>query len=236
MLSPVARDTASPKIAEMKILLVEDESDLRATLADSLRETGYAVDEAPDGEEGLYRASEADYDAIVLDVMLPRIDGWEILRRLRAKKNTTPVLLLTARRALADRVKGLDLGADDYLVKPFDLDEAHARLRALIRRSKGEASARVELPGGVTLDTARRVVLLAGKNVELTAREYSLIEHLSLHREEVVTRARLYEHLFAEDDETFSNLLEVHVCNVRKKLGKDFILTRRGHGYALGDV
>ena len=218
----------------MKLLLIEDEADLRATLADSLREQGYAVDTSADGEEGLYRALEADYDAVVLDVMLPKLDGWEILRRLRARK-TTPVLLLTARRALEDRVRGLDLGADDYLVKPFDLDEAHARLRALIRRSKGAASSRLDLAPGVVLDTARREVLLDGRPLDLTAREYSLIEYLALHRGEVVTRSALYEHLFAEDDETFSNLLEVHVCNIRKKLGKDFILTRRGHGYALSE-
>jgi two-component system, OmpR family, response regulator len=218
----------------MKLLLVEDEADLRATLADSLREQGYAVDASADGEEGLYRALEADYDAIILDVMLPKLDGWEILRRLRARK-TTPVLLLTARRALGDRVRGLDLGADDYLVKPFDLDEAHARLRALIRRSKGAASSRISLSPGVALDTARREVLVNDRPLDLTAREYSLIEYLALHRGEVVTRASLYEHLFAEDDETFSNLLEVHVCNIRKKLGKDFIVTRRGHGYALAE-
>lgn len=220
----------------MKLLVVEDEADLRATLVDSLRELNYAIDEAADGEEGLYRALEADYDAIILDVMLPRLDGWEILRRLRAKGKTTPVLLLTARRALADRVQGLDLGADDYLVKPFDLDEAHARLRALIRRSKGAASPLVPLVPGIVLDTARREVLQDGAPLDLTAREYSLIEYLALHRGEVVTRSNLYEHLFAEDDETFSNLLDVHVCNVRKKLGKDFILTRRGHGYALADA
>ena len=216
----------------MKLLVIEDEDDLRATLADSLREQGYAVDASADGEEGLYRALEADYDAILLDLMLPRIDGWELLRRLRARKST-PVLLLTARRALQDRVRGLDLGADDYLVKPFDLDEAHARLRALIRRSKGAASSKTAIVPGVVLDTARREVLLDGRVLDLTAREYSLIEYLALHRGEVVTRSRLYEHLFAEDDETFSNLLEVHVCNIRKKLGKDFIQTRRGHGYAL---
>ena len=216
----------------MKLLLIEDENDLRATLADSLREQGYAVDASADGEEGLYRALEADYDAIILDLMLPRLDGWEILRRLRLRKST-PVLLLTARRGLEDRVRGLDLGADDYLVKPFDLDEAHARLRALIRRSKGAASTKLPIAPGVILDTARREVFLEGSPLELTAREYSLIEYLALHRGEVVTRSRLYEHLFAEDDETFSNLLEVHVCNIRKKLGKDFIQTRRGHGYAL---
>lgn len=225
---PEAHDIA------MKVLIVEDEADLRATLADSLREQGYAIDEADEGDVGLYRALEADYDAIILDIMLPGIDGWTILDRLRAKKST-PVLLLTARRALGDRVKGLDLGADDYLVKPFDLAEVHARLRALIRRSKGAASPRIALPAGVTLDTARREIRLDDRPVDLSAREYSLVEYLALRRGEVVSRADLYEHLFAEDDETFSNLLEVHVCNIRKKIGKDFIVTRRGLGYALAD-
>lgn len=219
----------------MKVLLVEDDADLRDTLAASLREQNYAIDTAADGEEGLYRALQADYDAIVLDVMLPRLDGWTVLRRLRDKK-PTPVLLLTARRALQDRVQGLDLGADDYLVKPFDLPEVHARLRALIRRSKGAASARLDLAPGVVLDTARREILLEGRALDLTAREYSLIEYLALRRGEVVSRADLYEHLFAEDDETFSNLLEVHVCNLRKKLGKDFIQTRRGLGYTLAEA
>jgi two-component system, OmpR family, response regulator len=235
MISSFATASGLPSVPDMKVLLVEDESDLRATLADSLRETGYAIDESADGEEGLYRALEADYDAIVLDIMLPRLDGWELLRRLRAKGKTTPVLMLTARRALQDRVRGLDLGADDYLAKPFDLDEAHARLRALIRRSKGAASPVLDLGRGISLDTARREILLDARPLDVTAREYSLLEYLALHRGEVVSRARLYEHLFAEDDETFSNLLEVHVCNLRKKLGKDFIVTKRGHGYTLAE-
>ncbi|HEX8371976.1 MAG TPA: response regulator transcription factor [Chthoniobacterales bacterium] len=217
----------------MKLLIIEDEPDLRATLAASLREQGYAVDTAADGEEGLYQALAADYDAILLDIMLPKVDGWEILRRLRLRKKT-PVLLLTARRALGDRVRGLDLGADDYLVKPFDLEETHARVRALIRRSKGAASPQIVL-GRAILDITRREVTMDNRSLDLTAREYSLIEYLALHRGEVVGRARLYEHLFADDDETFSNLLEVHVCNIRKKMGKDFIVTRRGHGYALAE-
>ncbi len=234
MISALDSPFAALTIAAMKVLLVEDEADLCAMLADSLREQGYATDTAADGEEGLYRALEGDYDAIVLDVMLPRMDGWELLRRLRERK-PTPVLLLTARRALEDRVQGLDLGADDYLVKPFDLEEVHARLRALIRRSKGAATPRLPLGGGVVLDTARREIRLDDRPVELSAREYSLVEYMALHRGEVVSRADLYEHLFSEDDETFSNLLEVHVCNIRKKLGKDFILTKRGLGYALAE-
>ena len=215
----------------MRLLLVEDESDLLASLARALREEGYAVDTAADGEEGLYKASETDYDAVVLDVMLPRLDGWEVLRRLRVLKKT-PVLMLTARDAARDRVRGLDTGADDYLVKPFDLDELFARLRALIRRHAGQSRNVIEL-GNVIIDTAARQVTLTGNPVPLTAREYVLVEFLALHRGKPVARTALYEHLFDEDDNTLSNLLDVHVSNIRKKLGAEFIVTRRGHGYCI---
>jgi len=215
----------------MRILVIEDEPDLLAGLARSLREEGYAVDTAQDGEDGLFKAESVNYDALVLDVMLPRLDGWEVLRRLRAKKKT-PVLLLTARDKTTDRVRGLDGGADDYLVKPFDLSELLARLRALIRRSASEARAIIRL-GHVSLDTAARTVTRDAAPVELTAREYALVEYLALHRGEVVTRTALYEHLFDETDDTLSNLLDVHVSNVRKKLGHEFIVTRRGHGYSI---
>ena len=215
----------------MRVLLIEDEADLLASLARALREEGYAVDTATDGEEGLYKAESADYDAIVLDVMLPRLDGWEILQRLRQSRKT-PVLMLTARDAARDRVRGLDTGADDYVVKPFDLDELFARLRAIIRRSAGQTRNAIEI-GKVLLDTAARSVTLDGKPVGLTAREYALVEFLALHRGETVTRAALYEHLFDEDDDSLSNLLDVHVSNLRKKLGPEFIATRRGHGYCI---
>ena len=213
----------------MRILLIEDETDLIASLARALREEGYAVDTATDGKVGLYKAESADYDAIVLDVMLPLLDGWEILQRLRQTKKT-PVLMLTARDAARDRVRGLDTGADDYLVKPFDLDELFARLRALIRRTGGRT--RIEI-GNVVMDTAARHVTLCGNPVALTAREYALVEFLALHRGETVTRSTLYEHLFDEDENTLSNLLDVHVSNLRKKLGAEFIATRRGHGYCI---
>ncbi len=215
----------------MRILIVEDEPDLLASLAQALREEGYAVDTAADGEDGAYKADTYDYDAIVLDVMLPKLDGWEILRRLRKIKKT-PVLMLTAKDQSRDRVKGLDTGADDYVVKPFDLHELFARLRALIRRSANKTTNVIEI-GGVKIDTAARQVLLKGRPLELTAREYALVEFLALHRGEVVTRTQLYEHLFDEDDSTMSNLLDVHVSNVRKKLGAEFITTRRGHGYCI---
>lgn len=215
----------------MRVLVIEDEPDLLRGLSGALRDTGYAVDSSEDGEEGLYKAQNWDYDVIILDVMLPKLDGWQVLAKLRKTKKT-PVLLLTARDRSSDRVRGLDTGADDYMVKPFDLPELLARLRALIRRTANQTSARLEI-GEVVIDTAARVVALAGEAVPLTAREYSLLEYLALHRGQVVSRTSLYEHLFDEDDATLSNLLDVHVSNLRKKLGHEFIATRRGHGYCI---
>ena len=215
----------------MRVLAVEDEPDLLNSLMKALREDGYAVDGAPDGDEGLFKAESYDYDAIVLDIMLPGIDGWELLRRLRQTKKT-PVLMLTARDAVRDRVRGLDTGADDYLVKPFELAELLARLRALIRRAANQAESRLKI-GDVVIDTAARTVMRQGEAIVLTAREYTLLEYLALHRGKLVTRTTLYDHLFDENDSTLSNLLDVHVFNLRKKLGHDFITTRRGHGYCI---
>ena len=215
----------------MRLLIVEDEPDLLAGLLRALRKEGYAVDTAADGEEGLYKALSADYDAIVLDVMLPLLDGWEILARLRQTKST-PVLMLTARDATADRVRGLDGGADDYLVKPFDIPELFARLRAIIRRGSQLAHATIEI-GEISIDTAARTVTRSGEPVILTAREFVMLEYLAMHRGEVVTRTALYEHLFDENEATLSNILDVHVFNLRKKLGQEFITTRRGHGYCI---
>lgn len=215
----------------MKILIIEDEPDLLRSLQRSLREEGYATDCASNGEEGLFYATTNAYDAIVLDVMLPKLDGWQVLERLRRSK-TTPVLMLTARDRRQDRIRGLDTGADDYVVKPFDLDELLARLRALIRRTSGQTTNRVEL-GGVAIDLSARQVLLNGKPVALTPREYSLVEYLALHQGEVMPRSALYEHLFDENDDTLSNILDVYVSMIRRKLGRDFISTRRGHGYCI---
>lgn len=215
----------------MRILVIEDEPDLLASLAQALREEGYAVDTANNGDDGLFNAEGTDYDAIVLDVMLPGLDGWEVLRRLRKSKKT-PVLMLTARDQTRDRVKGLDGGADDYVVKPFDLEEVFARLRAIIRRGASQTTNVIEI-GEVTIAVAARKVELLGQPVDLTAREYSLVEFLARHRGEVVTRTQLYEHLFDENESSLSNLLDVHVSNVRKKLGAEFIATRRGHGYCI---
>lgn len=215
----------------MRILVVEDEPRLLRSLAKALREEAYAVDVAAAGDEGLYKAESCDYDAIVLDIMLPRLDGWEVLERLR-KQKPTPLLMLTARDAPKDRVRGLDNGADDYLVKPFDLSELLARLRALIRRSAGQPASQIEL-GTVIVDIRMRSVTRAGQPVTLTAREYAILEYLALHRGEVVTRTALYEHLFDENEDTMSNLLDVHIFSIRKKLGRDLIKTRRGQGYCI---
>jgi len=216
----------------MRILIIEDEIDLAKSLARGLKDEGYAVDTANDGEEGLFSALSNDYDAIVLDIMLPKIDGWKILEKLRSKKKT-PVLMLTARDQTVDRVRGLDSGADDYLIKPFDLEEVLARIRAIIRRSANLTSNSITV-GDVILNLASKTVTLKNKAIDLTAREYSLVEFLALHKGEVITRTQLYEHLFDENESSLSNLLDVHVSKIRKKLGPDFVVTRRGHGYCVG--
>ena len=215
----------------MRVLVVEDEPDLLRVVAAALREDGYAVDTAADGEEGLFKAKAWEYDAIVLDVMLPKFDGWSVLQQLRVVKRT-PVLMLTARDTVADRVRGLDNGADDYLVKPFALTELLARLRALIRRSIGQAVATIEI-GGICVDTVAKSVSRDKSLVALTPMEYALVELLALHRQKLVSRTTIYDHLFDEDDDSLSNLVDVHVSNIRKKLGRDFITTRRGKGYVI---
>jgi two-component system OmpR family response regulator len=215
----------------MRLLVIEDEPDLLSGLTRALRKERYAVDTATDGEDGLFKAQNTDYDGIVLDVMLPKLDGWEVLARLRETR-ATPVLMLTARDTTRDRVRGLDGGADDYLVKPFDLDELLARVRSLVRRGKGRAKPTLEI-GQVRINTAARTVTHTHKAVSLTAREYVVLEFLALHRGQLVTRTDLYEHLFDEEDETLSNILDVHISNLRKKLGAELIATRRGLGYVI---
>jgi two-component system OmpR family response regulator len=215
----------------MRILVVEDEPRLLRSLAKALREEGYAVDTADAGNDGLFKAESYDYDAIVLDVMLPQLDGWQVLSGLRRSKRT-PVLMLTALDDTGSRVKGLDGGADDYLVKPFDLPELLARLRALIRRAAGTARPEILLKD-VTIDTRGKAVSRGGQPVNLTAREYSILEYLALHRGKVITRTALYEHLFDESEDSLSNLVDVHVFSLRKKLGSDLIATRRGQGYCI---
>jgi two-component system OmpR family response regulator len=215
----------------MRILVVEDEPDMQFVVAAALREEGYAVDTADDGEEGLFKATTSEYDLVALDVMLPRMDGWTVLKRLRTERQT-PVLMLTARDQITDRVRGLDGGADDYLVKPFELAEFLARVRALIRRSAGQSQPVIEI-GDIRIDLAPKAVTRQGEPVALTAKEYSLIEFLAIHRGELVTRTRLYDHLFDETDDSLSNLIDVYISNLRRKLGHELIVTRRGQGYLI---
>jgi len=216
---------------KMRLLLVEDEPDLVSGLVRALRTEGYAVDTATDGEEGLHKAASHAYSAIILDVMLPGQDGWSVLARLRERRET-PVLMLTARDTCQERVRAFDLGADDYLAKPFDLPELLARLRALIRRTTGKAHPVLRIED-VLLDTKARAVSRNGTEIPLTAREYGLLEYLALHRGEVVSRTALYEQIFDETDDSLSNVIDVHIFNLRKKLGGNLIVTRRGHGYCI---
>ena len=215
----------------MKVLVVEDEPRLQRSLTKALREANYAVDAACDGDEALFKAESADYNLIILDVMMPGLDGWQVLDRLRRRKQT-PVLMLTAKDAPADRVRGLDLGADDYLIKPFDLAELLARMRSLIRRAAGQATATIQI-GDITIDRRSLAVSMDGKPVALTAREFAILEYLALNRGKVVSRTELYEHLVDENDDTLSNLVDVHVFAIRKKLRPQLITTRRGQGYSI---
>ncbi|MGC6457676.1 MAG: response regulator transcription factor [Akkermansiaceae bacterium] len=218
----------------MRILVVEDQDDLREVVAETLREESFAVDESPDGEEGLYKALNWDYDLVVLDVMMPVMDGWEVLEKLRKEKQT-PVLMLTALDQVRDKVKGLNHGADDYLAKPFDLAELVARVRAVIRRNGGEHRPEVSV-GRVTINTTSKTLRYDDRPVEVTAREYAMAELMIQHRGEVISRDFLYEHLFDENDESMSNMLDVYVYKLRQKFGKDFIKTRRGQGYQVDSL
>ncbi|MBM3831998.1 MAG: response regulator transcription factor [Verrucomicrobia bacterium] len=193
----------------MKILLIDDELSMLEFLAKTFREDGYAVDTSSDGEDGLYKAQNWDYDAIVLDVLMPRLNGWEVLKRLRQTKKT-PVLMLTSRDGTPERVRGLDNGADDYVGKPFEAPELLARLRALIRRTSNHAQPRIEL-SDVVIDLTTRTVTRAGEPVEFRPREYAILEYLALHRGKTISRTELYEHLCDENDDTLSNAIDVHI-------------------------
>ena len=216
----------------MRVLIVEDERDLARALTRSLEEAGFAVDTAADGEEGLFRIREIQYDAVVLDIMLPRLDGLAVLQTVRGEENRTPILLLTARDGVDDRVRGLNLGADDYLVKPFAVAELVARIHALIRRSYGGTADTLTI-GDLTIDIAARQVHRDGVPIELTAREFAILELLTRSRGSVVGRSAIYDHIYDEETDVLSNVIDVHVAALRRKLGADLIRTRRGEGYLI---
>lgn len=216
----------------MRLLVVEDEPDLRRSLVRALVDESFAVDESADGDDGLYRALCIEYDAIVLDLMLPGRSGESVLATLRRGGRSTPVLLLTARDTVDDRVRGLNLGADDYLTKPFVLEELVARLRALIRRAQQQPAPVVTL-GDLEVDLVRRRVHREGREVLLTAREFSILEQLLRHRGRVLTRTALSDHLYDDANEVMSNAIDVHVAAIRRKLGAAVIETRRGQGYLI---
>ncbi|MFZ2869445.1 response regulator [Zavarzinia sp.] len=216
----------------MRVLVVEDTPALGEQLVMRLTTESYAVDLARDGEEGRFLGETEPYDAVVLDLGLPRIDGLSVLRHWRAKGLNMPVLILTARDAWHEKVQGIDAGADDYLAKPFNMEELLARLRALIRRAKGHASAALTC-GPVTLDTRSGRVSLDGQPVELTAYEYKVLDYLMHRQGQVISRAELTEHVYAQDFDRDSNTIEVFVGRLRRKLGNGLIATVRGLGYRL---
>lgn len=219
----------------MRLLLVEDDARLADLVIRSLREQGYAVDHATDGESAIVEAAVNPYDAIVLDVHLPRRSGIEVCAEIRRRLNRVPILMLTARDAVKDRVAGLDAGADDYLTKPFDLSELHARVRALLRRMP-EMAPQVIAVGDLTVDLAAQRAERAGRALPLTTKEYVLLEYLARNAGRVIGRAELVEHVWDENHDPFTNALEVYVNRLRKKLdggGAPLIHTRRGAGYVL---
>jgi len=220
----------------MRLLVVEDESLLRQQLKMGLERAGYVVDDAADGRTGLFQATEHDYDAAIIDLGLPQLDGISVIRKLREAGKRYPVLILTARGDWQDKVAGLDAGADDYVVKPFQLEEIQARLNALLRRAAGFASPVITC-GPVHLDTLAKRVSVNGAGVELTAYEYKTLEYLMLHPDQVISKAELTEHLYAQDFDRDSNVLEVFVRRLRQKLDPDQTLqpieTVRGQGYRM---
>ena len=214
----------------MRILLVEDDKDLQRLLRKSLADAGYVVDAALDGEEGHFLGDTEPYDAVVLDLGLPKMDGVTVLEKWRAAGRTMPVLILTARDRWSDKVEGFDAGADDYVSKPFHMEELLARLRALLRRASGHATSEISV-GPVRLDARAGRVTVNGAAVKLTSHEYRLLSYLMHHVGRIVSRTELVEHLYDQDFDRDSNTIEVFVGRLRKKLGVDIIQTARGLGY-----
>ncbi|MFZ4601808.1 MAG: response regulator transcription factor [Caulobacterales bacterium] len=218
----------------MRILVVEDNADLREQLTRALNEAGYAVDAAGNGEDGQFLGETEPYDAIVLDLGLPKVDGVTVLKAWRAQGKVTPVLILTARDRWSDKVEGFDSGADDYLSKPFHTEELLARLRALLRRAAGHATSAIDC-GDLRVDTRAARATLNGEPIKLTSHEYKVLAYLMHHRGRVVSRNELVEHIYDQDFDRDSNTIEVFVGRLRKKIGQDRIATERGLGYRLID-
>ncbi|MDX6386056.1 MAG: hypothetical protein QOK48_3629 [Blastocatellia bacterium] len=220
----------------MRLLLVEDDEGIISFLEKGLREAKYAVDVAQDGDDALYKAALNEYDAIILDIMIPGPDGLEVCRELRSQGSKIPVIMLTARDDVRDRVLGLDAGADDYLTKPFQVSELLARLRALMRRGPALKSTVIEI-GDLQIDTSAQTVNRAGRALALTAREYALIEYLARNAGRVVSRSELTEHVWDERTDSYSNVIDVHINHLRRKIDREsewpLIHTRRGAGYIL---
>ncbi|WP_038036734.1 response regulator transcription factor [Thermopetrobacter sp. TC1] len=218
----------------MRLLVVEDDPDLNRQLVEALKEAGYAVDAAFDGEEGHFLGDTEPYDAVILDLGLPVMDGITVLEQWRRAGRTMPVLILTARDRWSDKVAGFDAGADDYVAKPFHMEEVLARIRALLRRASGHASSELTC-GPLTLDTRSARVTLNGMPVKLTSLEYRLLAYLMHHKGKVISRTELIEHLYDQDYDRDSNTIEVFIGRLRKKIGKDMVRTVRGLGYCLVD-
>jgi two-component system, OmpR family, response regulator len=218
----------------MRLLVVEDDPDLNRQLVSAFTDAGYVVDAAKDGEEGHFLGDTEPYDAIVLDIGLPIMDGVSVLEKWRRAGRKTPVLILTARDRWSDKVAGFDAGADDYVAKPFHMEEVLARIRALVRRSAGHASSEITC-GPLMLDTKSARVTVDGKAVKLTSLEFRLLSYLMLHKGRVVSRTELVEHLYDQDFDRDSNTIEVFVGRLRKKLGVDVLRTIRGLGYCLSE-
>ena len=220
----------------MKILLAEDEVDLNNVVTRYLKKNGYSVDSVLDGEEALDYLEYGEYDLVILDIMMPKVDGFEVIKKLRDKGNHTSVLMLTARDSADDKVKGLDLGADDYIVKPFDFNELMARIRAVVRRKYGNSSNRLVI-GDLILDTSEKSVTRAGKQIELTGKEYEVLEYLMQSKNRILSRDQIKEHVWDFDYEGDSNIIDVLIKNIRKKIdiedGKQIIYTKRGLGYVI---
>jgi DNA-binding response OmpR family regulator len=220
----------------MRILVIEDEKRLAAILKKGLEESGFVVDMALDGEDGLFMVRTYPYDAVLLDILLPKVDGLTVLKKLRAEKIGVPVLMLTAKAELEDRVQGLNLGADDYLVKPFNFSELLARLNTVIRRSMGKASP-IIIVDDLSLDMSARTVTRSGKEINLSAKEYNLLEYLALNSGRVIGRTELTEHLYDTEFDLDSNVIDVYINYLRNKIDKGYdmqlIVTVRGAGYVL---